>query len=175
MTNNELYHHGVRGQKWGVRRYQNKDGSLTYAGKKQALSMQNKYDKFTNNKKYYNQDGSLTYAGQKKNLKMNEKYSNLTGKQLRKSNLKITTKNVSSNSESISSMSNAELRAKVERLQLEQTLRSLDPNAKTKGQKFVDGLKNSTLRIVEDKIPRLAIDYADKKIREQMGLKNSKK
>ena len=31
---NELYHHGVKGQKWGVRRYQNKDGSLTTAGKR---------------------------------------------------------------------------------------------------------------------------------------------
>lgn len=30
----ELYHHGVKGQKWGVRRYQNKDGILTNAGKK---------------------------------------------------------------------------------------------------------------------------------------------
>ena len=30
----ELYHHGVKGMKWGVRRYQNKDGSLTPAGKK---------------------------------------------------------------------------------------------------------------------------------------------
>lgn len=30
----ELYHHGIRGQKWGVRRYQNADGSLTAAGKK---------------------------------------------------------------------------------------------------------------------------------------------
>ena len=30
----ELMHHGVKGQKWGVRRYQNKDGSLTPAGKK---------------------------------------------------------------------------------------------------------------------------------------------
>lgn len=33
MTN-ELYHHGIRGQKWGVRRYQNSDGSLTDKGKK---------------------------------------------------------------------------------------------------------------------------------------------
>lgn len=34
MNNNELYHHGIIGMKWGVRRYQNKDGSLTAAGKK---------------------------------------------------------------------------------------------------------------------------------------------
>ena len=31
---NDLYHHGIKGQKWGVRRFQNKDGTLTSAGKK---------------------------------------------------------------------------------------------------------------------------------------------
>lgn len=30
----ELMHHGIKGQKWGVRRFQKKDGSLTPAGKK---------------------------------------------------------------------------------------------------------------------------------------------
>lgn len=30
----ELYHHGIKGQRWGVRRFQKKDGSLTPAGKK---------------------------------------------------------------------------------------------------------------------------------------------
>ncbi|MBR6287816.1 MAG: hypothetical protein IKR19_00555 [Acholeplasmatales bacterium] len=30
----ELYHHGIKGQKWGIRRFQNEDGSLTAEGKK---------------------------------------------------------------------------------------------------------------------------------------------
>lgn len=29
-----LKHHGILGMKWGVRRYQNEDGTLTYVGKK---------------------------------------------------------------------------------------------------------------------------------------------
>ena len=35
MESNELVliQHGVKGQKWGIRRYQNKDGSLTPAGR----------------------------------------------------------------------------------------------------------------------------------------------
>jgi hypothetical protein len=34
IKTNELYHHGIKGQKWGVRRYQKVGGGLTPAGKK---------------------------------------------------------------------------------------------------------------------------------------------
>lgn len=39
MNSNELYHHGIKGQKWGVRRYQNPDGTLTAAGRKRYLEL----------------------------------------------------------------------------------------------------------------------------------------
>ena len=42
--NAQLYHHGIKGQKWGVRRYQNKDGSLTPAGKKRVRKYEKKLD-----------------------------------------------------------------------------------------------------------------------------------
>lgn len=57
-TNDELYHHGIRGQRWGVRRYQNEDGSLTPEGRRQQQQNTNQ-----NTSKSNGGDDTLTNMG----------------------------------------------------------------------------------------------------------------
>jgi hypothetical protein len=39
----EMYHHGIKGQKWGQRHFQNLDGSLTPAGRERYGQLLKKY------------------------------------------------------------------------------------------------------------------------------------
>lgn len=56
---NYLNHHGILGQKWGVRRYQNKDGSLTAAGKSRLVSKTNKAHNFQDHSKSKSTRGGM--------------------------------------------------------------------------------------------------------------------
>jgi hypothetical protein len=56
---NELYHHGIKGQKWGVRRFQNEDGTLTEEGLKRYRTdekFKKKYDSYVSRKEFWSSD-----------------------------------------------------------------------------------------------------------------------
>lgn len=49
--NDYIEHHGIKGMKWGVRRYQNKDGSLTPAGKRR-YSLKDEFNMWKDREKF---------------------------------------------------------------------------------------------------------------------------
>ena len=68
MTSNELYHHGVKGMRWGVRRYQNKDGTLTKAGRKKMAKLDKEYSKLIGQKRNTESPNTSSLPNKKKKL-----------------------------------------------------------------------------------------------------------
>ena len=57
--NNSISHHGIKGQKWGIRHYQNQDGSLTDEGRKHYSKIVNKMANNVIERSYFTQERSI--------------------------------------------------------------------------------------------------------------------
>ena len=79
MSQVYLAHHGILGQKWGVRRYQNPDGSLTSAGKKRYDKTSAKYDRRIESARHHNE--KIMSERMRNRLKIQRKIEKIEGKQ----------------------------------------------------------------------------------------------
>lgn len=132
---NELMHWGIKGMKWGVRRYQNKDGSLTPAGKK-------RYDKEMAKLKEEEKIAKNKLRTQAKLNKLDEKRKEIEALKSGKPIAKSTKK---SSKPSVKDMSDEELRQTVNRLLMEQQYAKLNPQQVSAGQKFVKKVMNDVV------------------------------
>lgn len=134
-----LSHHGTKGMRWGVRRYQNKDGTLTNAGKKRyarELEKVKKEQKVLKNKQ-------RTQAKLDKLEKMKQEVEE--GNKSLKGEPKIK-KEKPLSKKSVSEMTDAELKSVVDRLRLEDDYRRYSPPEQvSKGKKFANTLGKDIL------------------------------
>ena len=144
MYNDELYHTGRKGMKWGQhiysRLYKRSDGSLTELGRKRARAYAAKYRKITGHKVSQSQSDDKT-----------EKTK--------------TTKE-----KSVSEMSDSELQSRINRLQLEQRYSQLKPKHISSGKKFIERVLKPA---ASDASKQLMKEWMVKAGREAMGLNNS--
>ena len=149
MENNELRHYGIKGMKWGVRRFQNEDGSYTEAGKRRAKQQQ---------KAESMSDEEL--ASRVKRLTMEKTYNKLSKESEPKSKLEKTKDVVDSASSlanrlkeadrkaissqpkqrmNLSKMTDAEMRERINRELLERQYNDLfaQPDSVSKGRQYV--------------------------------------
>ena len=144
---NELYHHGILGMRWGVRRSNTGfSGGGSHPSKSISRSEVKKIVKDYNEihgtnvkaKDAIVKKGKYTYNGKGKRLIDKEvhdtKFPEKTDKK----------------KDPLSEMSTKDIQEKVQRLNLEAQYKKLTEEQKTTGQKFVDGAKNVLMSSVKD-------------------------
>lgn len=133
MENDVLIHWGVKGMKWGVRRYQNSDGSLTPAGKKRYS------------------DGMNFVERAKAKKKAKQRAENLKKARAVKAERK---EKLSKDKLSIKEMTDKEIQDRINRLEMEKKYASLVKESRSlqmpRGKKFIEKYLDSTVDRVAD-------------------------
>ena len=170
MNQNELYHFGVKGMKWGERRYQNKDGSLTVAGQRRydrdiAANAKRKKDKrlpeegLKDPKRWAREDNERTKGLVDATSRLNNDLKNANRESLNRA------KNNRPKMD-LSNMTDKEMRDQINRAILERQYNDMfAPQKVSKGREFVsDALEiaGSTLAITSS---ALAIALAIKDLK----------
>lgn len=195
-NNDELVHWGVRGMRWGVRRYQNKDGSLTAAGKKKLRTEQAKVreqEKTIKNRQSVQNRLDRLEARKKAVAEAKEELDAKSPKAMRKAAKeakKAAKEEAKNGKKSIKDMTDEELLAAVNRARLEDSYNQLRPQAEkhplmkkltnevvvpaavNSGKKFLENFLNKAAeKALGDKVDPDSID-ALKKTAEKLDLQN---
>lgn len=137
MESSELKHYGVRGMRWGVRRYQNKDGSLTNAGKK-------RYDRDVRENNAKKKDNRINIDGPdpnrwvKEDIGRSKRVVDSTSDAIRELKKVDGSLRSSSKKPDVSRLTDQQLRDRINRMNLErQYIDMTSPQQVSKGRKYV--------------------------------------
>ena len=168
MDNNMLTHSGIKGMRWGVRRYQNKDGTLTPAGKKRY---KDEMDKLKAEEKAI----KAREATKVKLAKLDAKRSELDARKKALDDDSAPQPAEKPKRKPVKQMSESEIREKIARLQLEKDLRDLDQKAQSRGSAFVKDVLEASGKNIATQLTTYVLGTAVNKIAEKAGVKNGTK